>query len=74
MLETEKLLTIEEVAEQLGVAVQTVFKYKRIGKLPYIKLGASLRFDPKDISDFIRFGRQQVSCPTCRKTENDKAS
>ncbi|MGI6307758.1 MAG: helix-turn-helix domain-containing protein [Dethiobacteria bacterium] len=45
-------LTIEEVAEMLKVARSTVYKFKEMG-LPFIKLGKVIRFELKDVVNWV---------------------
>lgn len=48
-----ELLTIEEVAELLAVSPITIYRYKREAGLPYIKIGNILRFDRRDVWNWI---------------------
>ena len=41
---SEKFLTAGELAEALSVSVHTIRKWRMQGKIPYYKLGRSLRF------------------------------
>lgn len=56
----EKLLTINEVADRLCVSVSAVRKWKREGKIAYIKIEGSLRFHPADLDDFLQNRRSAV--------------
>ncbi len=47
------LLTIAEVAEALGVDVRDVRRLVHEKRIPYIKWGHLLRFDPTDIAAWI---------------------
>jgi excisionase family DNA binding protein len=52
----KNLLTIKQVSEILNISVHTAYKWSASGKLPNIKLGYSLRFDPERIEKFIAKG------------------
>jgi excisionase family DNA binding protein len=52
------LLTIVEVADQLGVEVRHVRRLVHERRIPYIKWGHLLRFDPTDIDDWLDTKRQ----------------
>jgi excisionase family DNA binding protein len=55
MAEQRKLLTVDEVAAQLGVSRWTVFKLKREKKLPHIDMGPRIvRFDQCDVDALIK--------------------
>lgn len=49
-----RLLTPEQVAEHLGIAVKTVKDYLREGVLPGVKIGKRIwRIRPEDLQAFI---------------------
>jgi excisionase family DNA binding protein len=47
------LLTVDDVAEHLGVNVRHVRRLVQERRLPYVKWGRLLRFDPVDIAAFV---------------------
>jgi excisionase family DNA binding protein len=47
------LMTIAEVAEALGVNVRHVRRLVHEKRIPYIKWGHLLRFDPTDIAAWV---------------------
>ena len=49
-----KLLNVREVAEVLKIKEQTVYQYACRGILPYVKVGACLRFDEEAIDKWIK--------------------
>jgi excisionase family DNA binding protein len=52
------LLTITQVADLLGVDVRHVRRLVHERRIPYIKWGHLLRFDPTDINDWLDTKRQ----------------
>ncbi len=52
----KNLLTVKHVSEMLSISVHTVYKWAENGKLPSIKIGYLLRFDPDRIEAFIAKG------------------
>ena len=56
-----------EVARYLGSSVYAVRKWRHNGKLGFIKLGSSVRFDPQEIRVFAEKGRVFPICPGCKK-------
>ncbi|MEK6645318.1 MAG: helix-turn-helix domain-containing protein [Candidatus Firestonebacteria bacterium] len=56
----KRLLKVEEVAECLGLGKQTLYNMVSERKIPFVKLGKSLRFDVKDIDALIERGRVEV--------------
>jgi excisionase family DNA binding protein len=56
------LLRKRELAKLLNVSINTINFWMRLGKIPFLKLGggekASLRFDPQEIKEWIRTGKQ----------------
>jgi excisionase family DNA binding protein len=53
-----RLLSIDDVAEQLGVNVRHVRRLVQERRLPFIKWGRLLRFDPDDIACFVEEHRR----------------
>lgn len=47
-------LSLDEVAEQLGLHYMTVYRYVRTGRLPARKAGAQWSVDPADLATFAR--------------------
>ena len=48
-----RLLNVGETASYLGVKVDTVYKWSRMGVLSKVKLGGALRFDVNVLDRFI---------------------
>jgi len=55
------LYTISQVAELLGLSEKQIFSLKARGKLPFIKIGRSTRFEASDIRKFIDDRKQVVT-------------
>ena len=49
----EKLLTARQVAEILGIKISTIYDWVYRRKMPYIKIGSLLRFNPTTIENYI---------------------
>ena len=58
-----RLLTITEVAEALGVDIRHVRRLVHERRIPFIKWGHLLRFDPADITAWVDAYRQHPSRP-----------
>lgn len=48
-----KLLSVSEAAEMLGLSKHTLNQWKSQGRIPFIKLGRRTLFDPDDLEAFI---------------------
>ena len=53
------LLTIDQIAEQLNVSVRHVRRLVAEKRVPYLKVGKFVRFDPAEISEWLDLAR----CP-----------
>lgn len=61
MLESrETALTVQEVAELLGVSDKHIYEMTADGRLPAFHVGRSVRLDPQDVADWLR-GKKPVS-------------
>jgi excisionase family DNA binding protein len=49
-----QLLTSEEVAARLGVKLSTVRQWVHERYIPHVKLGRSVRFDPRVIEEWVK--------------------
>ncbi|MFA6635709.1 MAG: helix-turn-helix domain-containing protein [Candidatus Omnitrophota bacterium] len=49
----EKRLNIHELAEILGVSVNTIYSWISQRKIPYIKVGRLVRFDRNKINEWL---------------------
>ena len=54
-VETNKLLSPDEVADVLGVSKQTlaVWRCEQRYPLPYVKVGSRVRYRPTDVQQFM---------------------
>jgi len=48
------LLDIATLSKQLGVSKGTIYDWCAFGKMPHIKLGKFIRFDPKEIAEWVQ--------------------
>lgn len=53
-MQTDKLVTARDVADQLGVRVATVYAWADVGTLPSYRVGRLLRFSKTDIDAWLR--------------------
>lgn len=49
----DRALTVKEVATLLSVDPDTIYKQVRSGDFPHFRIGTSVRFDPKKLSDWL---------------------
>ena len=57
--EVKDLLRPRDVGRKLGLSVPHVYTLAAAGDLPSIKFGKAVRFDPKDVEEFIREHRRR---------------
>lgn len=70
------LLTIREAAQYLAVSVSTLYGWVWQRRIPFVKIGRALRFDPHDLTAFIEANKQlprkevsySPSRPSCYNT------
>ena len=58
-MEDLKLLTLEEVAEIIGIQRRTIYNYIKEGKLKAVRIGKYWRVKQEDIKDFIEVGTKR---------------
>jgi excisionase family DNA binding protein len=52
-MKTDKFYTVKTLAERLAVKPLTIYRMVADGKLPAVKIGRSIRFDPDKIAIFL---------------------
>jgi excisionase family DNA binding protein len=48
-----RLLRLREVAEYLGLSLDTVHRMCRDGRLPYVRIGRRLRVEPEELARWV---------------------
>jgi excisionase family DNA binding protein len=46
-------MTAQEIAKELNFNIQTIYRFTKQGKIPYIKLGGAIRFDKEAIDKWL---------------------
>jgi len=54
-----RLVTIQEASKFLSVSVSTLYGWVWQRRIPFVKLGRSLRFDIGDLEKFIETNKQK---------------
>lgn len=54
------MLTLRQVAERLGLHVNTVRRYVYEGVIPVIRFGRAIRVEEKDLEGFIRAQKRKA--------------
>lgn len=54
-----RLMDVNELSAYMGVSVNTLYGWVSMRKIPYIKAGRLLRFDPQDIESWIADNKRQ---------------
>lgn len=55
----DRMLTLKEVAERLGVHLNTIRKYVDRGLIPTVKLDRLVRIEKKDLEEFIKAHKRE---------------
>ena len=61
---TRRLLTVQEVADYLGISKDTAYSMVSQRRIPYVKIGRLLKFDLRAIDEWIA---QKTVMPMPRK-------
>ena len=49
-----QLIDINELSSRLNIAKGTLYNWVYLRRIPYVKLGRALRFDPNEIDRIVR--------------------
>ena len=73
----KKFMTLEDVAELLGVNYQLIYRLVRSGELPAIRLGRVYRVTKEDLNAYLsaqKTARGGVACAACGTVYKSAAS
>ncbi|HWG74113.1 MAG TPA: excisionase family DNA-binding protein [Acidimicrobiales bacterium] len=62
------LLTIDQLADRLCTTIRHVRRLIAERRVPYIKVGGRVRFDPEDIEGWLRASRRPLSADPGRRS------
>ena len=72
----KEFLSLEEVADTLGVTYQLIYKLARGGEIPAIRVGKLYRISRKELDAYLERSRHSVGgvCGSCGKTYQSRLS
>ena len=74
----KEYMSLEEVAEFLGVTYQLVYKLARSGELPAARLGKLYRISRKDLEEYLESNKRENAgggvCSVCGEVYRSKGS
>lgn len=56
-LKSRCLLTVQEAAEYLAISVSTLYGWIWQRRIPFVKVGRAVRFDPVELEGFVEANR-----------------
>lgn len=62
----ERLLTLTEIADRLGVSPKTIYKWAHLGKIPLIRVGRLLRFDELEVLQYFKRDKSPAAQPAAK--------
>lgn len=72
--EPEKLLTVQEAAKFLSLAVPTIYGLINREQLPYIKRSKRVYFSSVELMNYMKAGRKKTTSDTEKETDSFLAS
>ena len=57
----ERWLSVDEIADHLGIKKDTVYKWVRKRNLPFHKMGKLLKFQIKEVDKWVREGKANAN-------------
>lgn len=60
-LQTERWLSVEEIASHLGVSRESIYRWAEAGKMPAHKVGRKWKFWVDEINEWVKTGRAAES-------------
>ncbi len=53
------IMTGEELCEKLDVTIQTLIRWRQKGKIPFLQIGSSIRYDFNKVLEAIEVGKKK---------------
>jgi len=53
MVGKKPLTGVKETAEYLGISIETLYSWTYQRKIPYVKVGRLVKFDPQDLDKWL---------------------
>ena len=69
----KKALTVEELADLLGIALRTLYKEVEDDHIPFFRVRTSIRFDPHQVADWLEMKMPPHSIRTSRDDASARA-
>jgi excisionase family DNA binding protein len=66
----KKALTVEELADFLGIALRTLYKEVEDDHIPFFRVRTSIRFDPHQVADWLEMKMPSDSVRTQPQSES----
>ena len=54
-----EIMTGEELCKKLGVTIQTLIRWRHKGKIPFLRIGSSIRYDFIKVLEAIEVGKKR---------------
>ena len=54
-----EIMTGEELCKKLGVTIQTLIRWRHKGKIPFMRIGSSIRYDFMKVLEAIEVGKKK---------------
>ncbi len=71
-METDKWLTLDELAEYLKLSRTKLYRMAQKGKIPASKIGAQWRFNRKEIDDWVTSQRPGGTASQGNENDSDR--
>ncbi len=55
-----RLVNVDDVAQQLGVKIKTIYGWVHARQIPFVKVGRLVRFDLIDVNSWLRQRKVEV--------------
>ena len=54
-----EILTGEELCKKLGITIQSVIRWRHKGKIPFLRIGSSIRYDFNKVLEALEVGKKK---------------
>lgn len=71
MAAEDRWLSVEEIAEHLGVSKESIYRWLERGKIPAHRVGKQWRFQTEEVNEWVRRGEASDETTFKKPTSNE---
>lgn len=72
MATQDRWLSVEEIAEHLGVSKESIYRWLERGRIPAHRVGKQWRFQVEEVNEWVRRGEASEEAVVKKPTDDER--